>query len=255
MLPRRRSLARWKRRRPPGRRSARRPQLRRRLRSASRSMVPGNRRSSREHLVVEVVEGGFVDELRRRRVRRALLLLLRLPAPGAPLLGHHAKIERAHLPLPLVVRAQRLEDAVLGGDHRLAGAAELVPELVELLQLDLRAEHLEPALFELPGDDLEAIGHQPRDRSEDRRVRLQLAPGHLGAHLPAQRPGEVRLLHQLKLEQVGPQPPAIQHLPVERFLEPVRGQVSCQDQDLADLRHPDPQPSTAPGGANAGAPS
>src|SRR5712691_5373507 len=48
------------------------------------------------------------------------------------------------------------------------------------------------------------------------------------------RARDLLLLHELQLEQIGPQPAAVEHLPVERFLEPVLREVALADEDLAD---------------------
>ena len=65
-------------------------------------------------------------------------------------------------------------------------------------------------------------------------LRLKLAPGDLAPELPGQRARQRLLLHELQLEQVGSQPAAVEHLPVERFLEPVLREVALADEDLAD---------------------
>jgi len=45
------------------------------------------------------------------------------------------------------------------------------------------------------------------------------------------------LLDQLQLEQVGAEAAAVEHLPVQRFLETLLGEVAFRDEDLADLCH------------------
>jgi len=60
------------------------------------------------------------------------------------------------------------------------------------------------------------------------------SPGDLATELLAKRPRHLLLFHELQLEQVGAEPATVEHLPVERFLEPVLREVALADEDLAD---------------------
>ena len=73
-----------------------------------------------------------------------------------------------------------------------------------------------------------------REQRDDLVLRLQLAPGHLAPELLPESARHLLFLDELQLEQVGPQPAAVEHLPVERFFEPVLREVALADEDLAD---------------------
>ena len=184
---------------------------------------------SGQHLVVDVVEGALVDELGRRLLHRSLLLLLLAPFL-APLFGHDAEVERAHLPLRLIVRTQQLVDAELGRHHGNAGAANLVAKLIHLGELDLGAEDLQPPPLQLPRHELRSVGDVLGKDIDEGGIRDDVAPRHLRAELLAQRPGEIRLFDQLQLEEVGAEASTIEHLPVERFLEPILGKQPPRDE-------------------------
>ncbi len=135
------------------------------------------------------------------------------------------------------MRAQQLVDAELRGDHGHAGAPRLVRELVQLVDLDLAAEHLDPPLLQLPWDHLVPVRDVLRNRGDEGGIERERSPRHLRPELLSQRARELLLLHQLELEQVGAQAPAVEHLPVQRFLEPFLVQVALAHEDLSDLRH------------------
>ena len=93
-----------------------------------------------------------------------------------------------------VVRAQQLEDAKLRRDDGQAGAADLVPELIHSLEVNLGAQHFEAPLFHLPRHHLVAIGDVLGQQRNDVVLRLQLAPRDLARQLLSERARELLFL-------------------------------------------------------------
>jgi len=122
-----------------------------------------------------------------------------------------------------------------GATHRHAGAPYLVGELVELSDLHLGAEDLEPPLVSFHGTiscrSATCLGITATNLGVD----LQIAPSHLDAQLLAPAHGaSCSSFASLQLQEVGAEPPAVEYLPIERFLQPVGRQISLSDEDLPE---------------------